>query len=306
MGLLAREGFDKIINKEVFMGNERVTDLPTVTSASLTDIIYAVQGYTSPSNLGLSVQETLQQVFNLMLAQTILNYAGNPNGHVAGNTYQLLWDSSDAVMYVCTTSGTSSTAVWTQVSSSASGIVNAAHGGTGVASPTAHTLPVAEGASNFNFLGPLTNGQLLIGSTGVDPVPGAITGSGGISVSLSAGGINISGAAGGLSWTDVAGTSQTMVAENGYTANNAGLVTLALPATAAYGTGLSVIGKGVGGWIIAQNAGQNIQVGSVSSTVGAGGTVASTNRYDSIDLVCTTANTTWTVLGGVQGNLTIV
>lgn len=50
------------------------------------------------------------------------------------------------------------------------GTVASANGGTGVSSPTAHTLPVGEGASAMAFLGPLTNGQVLIGSTGADPV----------------------------------------------------------------------------------------------------------------------------------------
>ncbi len=90
------------------------------------------------------------------------------------------------------------------------------------------------------------------------------------------------------------------MADSGYVTNNAGVVTVTLPTTAAFGTALSIIGKGAGGWALAQNSGQNIQIGSVSSTVGAGGSVASTNRYDSIDLLCTTANTTWTVQGGPQ------
>jgi len=72
-------------------------------------------------------------------------------------------------------------------------------GGTGVVNPTAHTLPVAEGVSNFTFLGPLTNGQLLIGSTGLDPVPATLTAGIGISVTNAAGSITIAstGAAGG-------------------------------------------------------------------------------------------------------------
>lgn len=168
-------------------------------------------------------------------------------------------------------------------------------------------LTATAGTARANIgLPALTNGETYIGSTGINPVAGTITGSGGITVSTGAGTINISGNASSLSWTDVTATSQAMVAENGYTANNAGLVTLTLPLAAAYGTGISIIGKGAGGWSIAQNSGQNIQVGSLSSTTGAGGSVSSTNRFDSINLVCTTANTTWTVMGGVQGNLTIV
>ena len=283
---------------------EMITQLPTVASASLTDIIYAVQGFVSPSVPGTSVQETLQQVFNLMLSRTILHNAGNPNGAVAGSVYQLCWDTTNSIMYVCTTSGTSSSAVWTDISPGSS-IITPALGGTGVANPTAHTLPVAEGASNFHFLGPLTNGQLLIGSTGADPVPAALSAGPGISIANGAGTITISGTASGIGWTDVTGASQAMVADNGYTANNAGLVTFTLPATAAYGTGLAVVGKGSGGWQINVGTGQNIQVGSLSTTVTTG-SVASTNRFDSINLVCSTADTTWSVLGGVQGNLTIV
>lgn len=51
------------------MANEMVTSLPTVTSASLSDIIYAVQGF-SMSSSGTSVQETLQQVLSLITAGT--------------------------------------------------------------------------------------------------------------------------------------------------------------------------------------------------------------------------------------------
>lgn len=281
------------------MANEKISQLPTVTNATLADVIYAIQS-------GNSSQETLQQVFNLMLANTILNNAGNPNGVVAGVIYQLCWDTTNHVMYVCTTSGSTVTAVWTALPPG-SGIAPPSAGGTGVANPTAHTLPVAEGSSNFNFLGPLTNGQLLIGSTGVDPVAATITAGANVSVSVGAGSITIAATgAASFAWTQVSGTSQTMASNNGYIANNAGLVTLTLPASSAIGDELGIVGKGSGGWSIAQGAGQQIHIGNTASTVGAGGSVASSNQFDSVYLVCTVANTTWTCLGGPQGNLTIV
>lgn len=279
------------------MANEKFSQLPGVANATVNDIICAIQG-------GVSSQETLQQVINLGLSQTVLNYAGNPNGHVAGQTYQLCWDTSDSVIYVCTATGSAVTATWTQAANVA-GVVSPSLGGTGVASPTAHALPVAEGSSNFTFK-TLTNGQLLIGSTGADPVTATITGSAGISVSNGAGSITISGSGSDLGWTNVTGTTQAMTAESGYYAANSGLVTFTLPTSAAFGSGLAVGGIGSGGWIITQNSGQNIIVGSVSSTTGVGGSVSSTNRYDSIYLVCAVANTTWTVIGAPQGNLTIV
>ena len=97
---------------------EMFTSLPTVSSAQMTDILCAVQGYVSPTVLGLSVQETLQQVYSLFQSNIILFNAGNPNGVLAGTTYQFCWDTTDSALYLCTTSGTSSTAVWTKIAGS--------------------------------------------------------------------------------------------------------------------------------------------------------------------------------------------
>ena len=110
----------------------------------------------------------------------------------------------------------------------------------------------------------------------------------------------------GFSWTEVVGTSSAIAVNNAYITNNAGLVTMTLPATAAVGETFAIVGKGAGGWLIAQNAAQILQVGSDASTTGAGGSVASTNQYDSIEFVCVTANTLFVTLGGPQGVLTIV
>jgi hypothetical protein len=285
---------------------ERFTELPTTSAALMTDIICAVQGYSSPSVLGLSVYETLDQVYNLFQSNIILFYPGNPNGFVAGTTYQFCWDTVNSVLYICTSSGTASTAVWTAVSDSATTIVDPAHGGTGVASPTAHTLPVAEGSSNFNFLGPLTNGQLLIGSTGFDPVPATLTAGTNISLVNASGSITINSTGlAGFSWTDVSGTSQAMLSNNGYIANNAGLVTLSLPATSVVGDEIDIIGKGTGGWLVQCGAGQTIVVGNTTSS--AAGSVASTQAKDSFYMICTVANLEWTVGSAPQSlGLTIV
>lgn len=177
-------------------------------------------------------------------------------------------------------------------------------GGFGVVSPTIHTLPVAQGASAFNFLGPLTNGQILIGSTGADPVPAVLTQGVGITIANSSGAITIS-ATGDVPYTEVTGTTQSMVADNEYTANNAGLVTLTLPVTAAIGTTIKVNWKGVGGWKVAQNASQQIQYGNVTTTSGTGGSLASSAAGDFVILKCITVNNLWLVQGS-QGNLTNV
>ncbi len=99
---------------------EKFTDLPLATNANMSDIIAAVQGYVSPSVLGSLNQESLQQVFNLFLANTILSNHGNPNGSVAGNTFQLLWDTLGLALYMNTVSGNASTAVWTLIAQTSS------------------------------------------------------------------------------------------------------------------------------------------------------------------------------------------
>lgn len=155
--------------------------------------------------------------------------------------------------------------------------------------------------------GSMTDGQLVIGSTGNRPVLANLNAGPGVSIANGAGGITISSTGSGMGFTNVTGTSQAMVADAGYVANNAGLVTLTLPTTAAFGTVISVIGVGTGGWKIAQNAGQRIQVGSVGTTTGTGGSVSSTNRWDSIDLICVNPNLTWTTWTAPQSaGLTIV
>jgi hypothetical protein len=108
------------------------------------------------------------------------------------------------------------------------------------------------------------------------------------------------------SWTDVTGTTQAMAVANGYVADNAALVTFTLPATANIGDMIQVLGKGAGGWKIAQNANQQINVGKVASTVGTGGAISSLNQFDTVELRCITAgsSTVWTAK--VTGNVTVV
>jgi hypothetical protein len=93
---------------------EYLTDLPTVTAANPTDIIYAVQGFSS-NNPGLSVQETLGQVLALAQTTFTLHYSGNPNGNIAGTIFQYCWDTVDGILYICTFAGTATTAVWSKV-----------------------------------------------------------------------------------------------------------------------------------------------------------------------------------------------
>jgi hypothetical protein len=73
-----------------------------------------------------------------------------------------------------------------------------------------------------------------------------------------------------------------------------------LPVISALGSRLEIIGLGSGGWKIAQNAGQSIQIGIVTSTVGVGGSVSSAAAFDSLSIVCVVANTKWAILGAPE------
>ena len=110
---------------------------------------------------------------------------------------------------------------------------------------------------------------------------------------------------GGFMWNEVLIPAQNMASNNGYVANNAVLVTLTLPPVSVLGDVIEVTGKGAGGWSIAQGAGQQINFGAASTTVGAGGSLSSTLQFDSVRLVCITANLEWNVLSAV-GNLAVV
>lgn len=105
-------------------------------------------------------------------------------------------------------------------------------------------------------------------------------------------------------WTEVTGTTQAAAVNSGYILNNAGLVTLTLPAIAAVGDVILVVGKGAGGWKVAQNASGVIHFGNLDSTTGTGGFISSTAQYDCVMLVCIVANNGWVVQNSV-GNITV-
>jgi hypothetical protein len=100
----------------------------------------------------------------------------------------------------------------------------------------------------------------------------------------------------------VTSASATMLTETIYIANFGSLVTLSLPATSEVGDLISVVGYGAGGWSIAQGAGQQIFISPNQTTLGATGSLSSSNRYDSLNLICVAANTLWTTFGSPQSD----
>jgi hypothetical protein len=96
------------------------------------------------------------------------------------------------------------------------------------------------------------------------------------------------------SWISSAATPVAMVANTGYINNVVAAATFNMPAAAAVGDEFELAGNGAGGWTLQMNAGQTANLNGSPTSVA--GTLASTNRYNCIKLLCTVANTTFTVL----------
>lgn len=186
------------------MSNENFTQLPVVGTAQLSDIFAVVQA-------NITSQETAQQLFNLMLKNTILSFPGNPNGNVAGVTYQFCWDSTNGVLYVCTVTGISSAAVWVSI------------------------------AGNRSF----------------------------------------------LPTTIVTATTQQILPNKAYIANNVSFgITFTLPVSANVGDQFIITGDLGANWVVAQNALQKVYLSSHTTTPGTGGSITSSNTHDSATFMC--------------------
>lgn len=163
------------------------------------------------------------------------------------------------------------------------------------------TADIANDAVTYAKMQPASAGYVLLGNSaaGAADLAEITLGSG-----LSFAGSVLS--ATGLTYATVVSTSQSAAVNYGYITNNAGLVTVTLPSTAAVGDVVEVQGLGAGGWKVAQNASQLIRgANGVVTTTGTGGSLASTNQYDFVKLRCIVANTTWAIQS-IIGNATVV
>jgi hypothetical protein len=156
-----------------------------------------------------------------------------------------------------------------------------------------------------SWSGAMNSGYVIIGSTGGTPAAAALSEGPGISISNGTNSITISSSTGGagLVWSVVSGTSETAAAGNGYITSNSSQTTVSLPASCAPGDMIAVQGQGSGGWLIKANTGQTIHVGATASS--SAGSVASSNQYDAITLVCIVATTDWAMYGPVSSGFVI-
>lgn len=92
----------------------------------------------------------------------------------------------------------------------------------------------------------------------------------------------------------VSGTTQDALTGSTYIIGNVGITTITLPATANPGDIIGITGNGAGGWILATNGAQTINVAASSAST----SVGSAERYDSITVQCVVADTTWVAIAG--------
>lgn len=142
---------------------------------------------------------------------------------------------------------------------------------------TAHGVLLGEGTNSIVASAVGSTGTVLAGNSAADPTFQAIP---------------------DLNYVTAAGPTQALANNTTYLATGSTLVSFALPtspATSPVGSIIKIIGVGLGGWRITQASGQQVIYNTAATTAGTGGTLSSVYHTACLEMVCTTANTTWTV-----------
>lgn len=126
----------------------------------------------------------------------------------------------------------------------------------------------------------------------------------GSTISTTGSGSTITISAGGT-W-NVISSSQALVRRESYICvAPGGALSLSLPVTSSVGDLIEVTLDGATSFTITQGAGQQIRMGSLSTTAGVGGSLTSTAQGDTVRMVCSVADLKWNVLSSM-GNPTVV
>jgi hypothetical protein len=133
-----------------------------------------------------------------------------------------------------------------------------------------------------------------------------IQGGPGISTTGSGNTITISANSASFPWQIVTFLNNPvfMMTNNGYITKGGATVNFTLPAAAVVGDIIQIEAAGAA-WTIAQNANQKIYFGITATSMGVFGSVATTNIFDSTELLCITDNLEFKIISST-GNLTIV
>ena len=107
-----------------------------------------------------------------------------------------------------------------------------------------------------------------------------------------------------INWTTIT-SSQNIQVSYGYFCNGIAQLSMALPSTSDVGDIFRITSITSFGWVITQAPGQQIQVRNTTTTLGVGGTLASSTIGDAAELVCVVPNLKWMLLSH-EGTLAVV
>lgn len=149
------------------------------------------------------------------------------------------------------------------------------------------------------------DGKLLIGSAAFPYIrANTLTAGTGVQITNGAGSCTIGTSSSVMTWS-LKGASDVLEVGKGFICNAGAALSFSLPAVSAVGDVIGVALDGSTSWTITQAANQQIRIGSSQTTLGAGGSLASTAQGDKLELVCVTQNLRWMVLD-VIGNITVI
>lgn len=126
------------------------------------------------------------------------------------------------------------------------------------------------------------------------------------------------GGVGALTWSTEAGAAVAMAANHGYYLTNAGAVTCTLPVASALGNEIWIItdnstAAGAGIIIAQNNPAQVVRYDQYTTTPGAGGSISFLGYGDGatpfqieLHLICTVANTAWSIVNWNRDHSAIV
>lgn len=292
------------------MAGVKISGLPTLSSSALTDIFPTVQsGVTYKTTLN-QILENITTQYACRLATTVALTATYSNG-TAGVGATLTNSGALAALTVDSVATVVGDRIL--VKDQAATLQNGVYTVTTIGSGA--VAWVLTRTTDFDTTGEIDAGDsftvafgtinaktqwietAVITAIGTDPVTfesNVVAGAGILKTNNS---LSVTG--GGLPWTEITSATQAISVNNGYISNRGGGVAFSLPVTSSVGNVFSVVGK-AGAWSITQGAGQQINVGATSTTVGAGGSLTSAAATDSAQFICITANTIWQVIGGPQ------
>jgi hypothetical protein len=186
--------------------------------------------------------------------------------------------------------------------------VAVADGGTGASTLTDHGVLIGNATSAVTATAEGATGEILVGTSSNPPSWLATGAEGKVLTSHNGTALTWETPGGGATWltkADAAANVTPATVNYSYTINHATPATLleiTLPATAAVGDRVEIIGNTAGLWKLIAASGDTIKM--LGSTTAAGGYLLATVQYDCVEVVCTVADTTWVVCKSM-GNLTI-